>query len=658
MEDYIKGAASDNPVILFNPNASIISSPDSENFEHLKQLLSTNAPVLWLTTGVNQGVNPPAPPVAGLLRVVREENKASEASVLDYDTNTPLKTVAQAIVSITSTEKRALPAESEFWLHGDTIHVSRVITNDKLNTRMLGSRGIEKFEQRTLTRGDFLEGIPKSGTVSFYQNNQLQKSQLGDDEVDIQVEALETQKKDMKSAPSTPRLVYGKILHVGSNAQSSLVGQPVIAYTTSAYDTIVRVPAAAAIEISSMSGDAAKLLYPLPALIQALSALRASSKAIEQKTVVLASSSTTLTKSMKALRRSLQFQLVILNDDTNDEASDEYTSLRSNDFENIQRVTKQAGPATVVIVENFASSSQRLWLDLPAGASFVLSSSSSSYDLATSPGIAPFKRGARFIVSNVESDLATDPETVSANLRTAITVAQQDKEHIGKPIFTLKEIAESTDTVPETSVLALNYENDLVSVAPSEFSLRFSSEDAYLLVGCLGGLGRSLTTWMVECGAKHLVFISRSGADKPAAAKLIEDIKAAGALPAVFRGDATKASDIRRAIDVTMKGDGARKIRGVVHAAMVLNDVMFHNMSVDTWNDTLSPKVKGALALDEALASEGIDADLDFFVMTSSISATAGPPGQTTTQLQIRSWIILPGAATTPESLQHPWPCP
>lgn len=62
---------------------------------------------------------------------------------------------------------------------------------------------------------------------------------------------------------------------------------------------------------------------------------------------------------------------------------------------------------------------------------------------------------------------------------------------------------------------------------------------------------------------------------------------------------------------------------------MVLNDIMFHNMTLAMWNDTLSPKVKGALALHEALGSNGIDADLDFFIMTSSISATAGPPGQT-----------------------------
>ncbi len=97
---------------------------------------------------------------------------------------------------------------------------------------------------------------------------------------------------------------------------------------------------------------------------------------------------------------------------------------------------------------------------------------------------------------------------------------------------------------------------------------KFSPDACYLLVGCLGGLGRSLTTWMTERGARHLAFISRSGSDKPEAAELVESLVANGVTADVFRGDASKLADVQKVVEAVSK---TRPIRGVVHAAMVLN---------------------------------------------------------------------------------------
>jgi KR domain len=62
-------------------------------------------------------------------------------------------------------------------------------------------------------------------------------------------------------------------------------------------------------------------------------------------------------------------------------------------------------------------------------------------------------------------------------------------------------------------------------IQPSAKAIRFPSDVAYLLVGCLGGLGRSLTTFMMERGARDFVFLSRSGADKPEAAAVSATVK-------------------------------------------------------------------------------------------------------------------------------------
>lgn len=73
----------------------------------------------------------------------------------------------------------------------------------------------------------------------------------------------------------------------------------------------------------------------------------------------------------------------------------------------------------------------------------------------------------------------------------AIRVMQRGT-HIGKIVVTMPEDAA-----------------DLPSEAAYE-ALTLREDGSYLFVGGLGGLGRSITTWLAEKGARHFVFLSRS----------------------------------------------------------------------------------------------------------------------------------------------------
>lgn len=72
---------------------------------------------------------------------------------------------------------------------------------------------------------------------------------------------------------------------------------------------------------------------------------------------------------------------------------------------------------------------------------------------------------------------------------------------------------------------------------------------------------------MMEHGARHFAFLSRSGADKPEAAQVVKDIEEKGASADVYRVDASKEEAVRR---IVLSLNTERPIRGVVHAAMVL----------------------------------------------------------------------------------------
>lgn len=94
----------------------------------------------------------------------------------------------------------------------------------------------------------------------------------------------------------------------------------------------------------------------------------------------------------------------------------------------------------------------------------------------------------------------------------------------------------------------------------------FDPNAAYVLVGALGGLGRSLAAWMVERGAVHLVVISRSGIDKPEAKLLVKELQELGAEPEVIQCSVLNKDKLT---SIIQQVHSRHTVKGVVHAAMV-----------------------------------------------------------------------------------------
>ncbi|KAI1348462.1 hypothetical protein F5Y01DRAFT_306774 [Xylaria sp. FL0043] len=150
-------------------------------------------------------------------------------------------------------------------------------------------------------------------------------------------------------------------------------------------------------------------------------------------------------------------------------------------------------------------------------------------------------------------------------------------------------------------------------------AVRFKADGTYLLIGCLGGLGRCLARFMVERGARHLTFLGRGGADKKEAAAMIESLRARGCAAHVVRGDVGNKEDVAKAVAAA-----GVPVYGMVQGAMALEDKLFSKLDLPGWQYPIDPKVRGTWNLHECLAGQ----PLDFFVMLSSISAMTGAPTQ------------------------------
>ena len=95
--------------------------------------------------------------------------------------------------------------------------------------------------------------------------------------------------------------------------------------------------------------------------------------------------------------------------------------------------------------------------------------------------------------------------------------------------------------------------------------LEFDSEACYLLTGGLGGVGRSIATWMVERGARHLIFISRSAGSRQSDQDFFTELRSIGCLVDAITGEVQNQADLARAVT-----KASRPVKGVLHLAMVL----------------------------------------------------------------------------------------
>jgi acyl transferase domain-containing protein/acyl-CoA synthetase (AMP-forming)/AMP-acid ligase II/acyl carrier protein len=147
------------------------------------------------------------------------------------------------------------------------------------------------------------------------------------------------------------------------------------------------------------------------------------------------------------------------------------------------------------------------------------------------------------------------------------------------------------------------------------------ADATYLITGGHGGLGLAVARWLVEKGARHIVLLSRSGASV-AGEKIAADLAAQGATVTTVQADISNESELARALSEIR--NTMPPLRGVIHAAGVLDDHMFLNLDAESFRRILAPKVLGAWNLHSLTA----ELPLDFFVVFSSVASVLGSPGQ------------------------------
>ncbi|MGB3534209.1 MAG: SDR family NAD(P)-dependent oxidoreductase, partial [Microcoleaceae cyanobacterium] len=147
------------------------------------------------------------------------------------------------------------------------------------------------------------------------------------------------------------------------------------------------------------------------------------------------------------------------------------------------------------------------------------------------------------------------------------------------------------------------------------------SKGTYLITGGLGGLGLLLTRWLIEKGAKNIVLLSRRHPNAEVQ-NTLNELEQLGAQIIVYQADVSndkKLTEIFQNIQQQLP-----PLRGIIHAAGVLEDGVLMQLNTDTFERVMQPKMHGAWNLHQLTK----DIPLDFFVLFSSAASLLGSPGQ------------------------------
>jgi myxalamid-type polyketide synthase MxaB len=241
-------------------------------------------------------------------------------------------------------------------------------------------------------------------------------------------------------------------------------------------------------------------------------------------------------------------------------------------------------------------------------------------------GLAPFRGNLSYSALDLERMCHERPEVLGALLEDLMRrVADGELEPLPVRVFPIAQVTDAFRYMAEArhiGKIALSLSPDdvrMAPVVPSPVGIR--PDAAYLITGGLGALGLTMAGALVNSGARHVALVGRRPPGEVARGAIAE-LESKGARVLAIQTDVAGPEQVERALAEVRRR--LPPLRGVIHAAGVLDDATLLQMTGEQIRAVMAPKAAGAWALHAATEGD----PLDFFVMFSSASALLGLAGQ------------------------------
>ncbi|KAK4458706.1 hypothetical protein QBC42DRAFT_19564 [Cladorrhinum samala] len=643
-------------VIVDDPHSPLLANVTKSDWGHLRSLLTHghDTKLIWLTSGSQLSVSSPSNAlIHGFARSLRNEEATMSLTTLDLSSFIDSHIASKAVLQLL-TARGAL--ETEYCERGGVLHVSRVLPDEPLVREVAEgqSKGADLrhmwLRKKPKTVRLYCEKVGAMDSIHFNEVPDTDMSQpLGDGEIEVEIRAAGLNYKDIATTlglvPENEYLLglegAGIITQVGANVTSYRIGDRVLVHGKGCFANRNRVPKENIFllpdwisfeQAATMSIVYFTAVYSLMEIVQVR---KGQSVLIHSAAGGVGIASIQICKMLGA-----EIFATVGNEEKARFLIEKYGipperifSSRTTGFgDGICSLTNGRGVDFVLnsLTGNLLDESWRLLADngtlLEIGKRDIVARHSLSME--------PFDRNCSYKGIDISRPSILDDlplvERVLQKIRQLLVWGHikpispmkvfsfikivdamrymRSGEHIGKIVIS------DGETVEDIKVL----------VRRAPHSLNFSPNSAYLIAGGLKGLCGSLAIYMARCGAKHLITMSRSGAEDDRSRKVVEDLTNLGAAVTVAKGNISNLNDVTRIFQ-----QSTLPIKGVIQGAMLLRDKTFESMTHQEYHEALASKLAGTWNLHTAAAElSSTSHKLDFFTMLSSISGVVGTAGQ------------------------------
>ncbi|KAJ5180470.1 hypothetical protein N7492_003680 [Penicillium capsulatum] len=629
-------------VIVLQTGSKSLRDLTSEVFESIKKTLLSASHVLW----VYRLDNPDAQMIVGLTRSLRSEALAKVATlgIASENLERPSVPILATVDALWPTDGATPSKDFEFRAKGSELFVARVVEDDAANAFVHNETHETVIASQPFNQQDrrFKLQIGSAGSLDSLYFTDDNASPLADDEIEIEVKATGLNFKDIVVTMGQLAQPYigiecsGVVSSVGKNVESTQVGQRVMALPLGAYSTYARCKASSAAPIpENMSFEVAATVpvvfctayYALFDLgrIQAGERLlvHAGAGGVGQSAIMLAQmvgAETFVTVGSVEKKQFLMTQYNVPEDHI-------FYSRDASFGRGIRRATNNQG--VDVVINSLAGDLLReTWECLAPFGRFV-EIGKADITKNTRLDMLPFEYNVSFASIDLTKVAEYRPQLMKRLLDNVTQLLGQGSVSPILPLTTyrISELetafrALQTGKAMGKIVVVPHPEDQVKAVVPKTSSSLLKSNASYILIGGTGGLGRSMARWMSSKGARNIVLVSRSASINERLQALIDELAVDGTRITVKPCNVSSRQSVETLIKEDMKD--LPPVRGVVHGAMVLRDILFEKMTLDDFQAVVSSKVEGTWNLHDVLA----DTQLDFFVALSSVAGVIGNRGQ------------------------------
>lgn len=592
------GDLSRTHLVLLDLDTPILSELTAQGFENLQRLLTESAGVLWVTRGAYlNATSPTANMAVGLCRTIRSETAAAIATV-DLDPESELSSQGTENLILEAFSKVFDATETtdmEYSEKDGVLFVPRIINDDAMNLfvhREVQSDSCAPYLQDFASSRRLKMNFGTAGALDtlYFQDDQAIEVALGELEVEIDVRATGMNFKDVVIAMGQLSQPYlgiecaGIVSRIGHGVTSLAVGDRVCAMSHGAYSTVARCPATSAARIpASMSFETAASipvvyctayygLIDLGRLCEGEKVLiHAAAGGVGQAAIQLAKMQGAEIFATVGSPEKKKFIM----DSYGIPESHIFSSRDASFGPSIRDAT--SGKGVDVIINSLAGDLLRESWDCIGHFGRFIEIGKRDITSNTRLEMTKFEHNATFSSVDLTVLASEKPKRMAATFADVMRLFETDTVKPIAPITvfgisqveTAFRLLQSGKTTGKLVVVPKAGEQVKATHPANANSEIFRADASYLIIGGTGGLGRSMTKWMVGKGARNIVLVSRRARLEGAVQKLAEDLKeSVGANVVVKACDVTNKESVQSLIDSC--SSELPSIAGVVHAGMVL----------------------------------------------------------------------------------------